>query len=163
MFLPRGRRRAQRNSTDRRRQPACGHRNRAKAAEQKLRQGRAGARQFIDFLLSTSWSSTGRGLYFQANQMRLDYNGHTFEASKAQEVMSDHKRAVTQTISERHGANGTRCGLASGVRLRLKKACAPNDGAVSLVLFSIQPADSMNRAELARWLRLLMKSKSQAN
>src|SRR4030088_129955 len=65
-----------------------------KRAEEKLRQDERELRQLIDFLPQHVLVLDTEGSLLQANQMLLDYNGHTFEEMQGPGSDERHKRDV---------------------------------------------------------------------
>jgi len=120
-----------------------------KRAEEKLRQDERELRQLIDFLPQHVLVLDTEGFLLQANQMLLDYNGHTLE--EMQSVGSDerHKRDVHPDDLER-ARSERRSGLASGVPFEIEKRMRGKDGQHRWFLFRYNPLLN-EQGRVARW------------
>src|SRR6202165_3970993 len=118
-------------------------------AEQKLRQDERELRQLIDFLPQHVLVLDTEGFLLQANQMLLDYNGHTLEEMQGAGTNERHERDLHPEDLERT-RNERRCGLASGVPFEIEKRMRGKDGRYRWFLFRYNPLlDQQGR--VARW------------
>src|SRR5467141_2400105 len=120
-----------------------------KRAEEKLRQDERELRQLIDFLPQHVLVLDTEGFLLQANQMLLDYNGHTFEEMQGPGSDERHKRDVHPDDLER-ARSERRCGLASGVPFEIEKRMRAKDGRYRWFLFRYNPLLN-EQGRVARW------------
>jgi len=120
-----------------------------KRAEEKLRQDERELRQLIDFLPQHVLVLDREGSLLQANQMLLDYNGHTFEEMQGPGSDERHKRDVHPDDLER-ARSERRCGLASGVPFEIEKRMHAKDGRYRWFLFRYNPLLN-EQGRVARW------------
>src|SRR6266853_2777850 len=120
-----------------------------KRAEEKLRQDERELRQLIDFLPQHVLVLDTEGSLLQANQMLLDYNGHTLEEMQGAGSDERHKRDLHPDDLER-ARSERRCGLASGVLFEIEKRMRGKDGRYRWFLFRYNPLlDEQGRVK--RW------------
>jgi len=121
----------------------------SKRAEEKLRQDERELRQLIDFLPQHVLVLDREGSLLQANQMMLDYNGHTLEEMQGPGTDERHMRDLHPDDLE--GARSERrSGLASGVPFEIEKRMRGKDGRYRWFLFRYNPLlDQQGR--VARW------------
>jgi formate hydrogenlyase transcriptional activator len=120
-----------------------------KRAEEKLRQDERELRQLIDFLPQHVLVLDTEGSLLQANQMLLDYNGHTLEEMQGPGTDERHKRDLHPDDFER-ARSERRYGLASGVPFEIEKRMRAKDGRYRWFLFRYNPLlDRQGR--VARW------------
>jgi len=120
-----------------------------KRAEEKLRQDQRELRQLIDFLPQHVLVLDTEGFLLQANQMMLDYNGHTLEEMQGPGTDERHKRDVHPDDLER-ARNERRLGLASGVPFEIEKRMSGKDGRYRWFLFRYNPLFN-EQGRVARW------------
>jgi len=109
-----------------------------KRAEEKLRQDEQELRQLIDFLPQHVLVLDTGGFLLQANQMMLDYNGHTLEEMQRPGTDERHTRDLHPDDLER-ARSERRCGLASGVPFEVEKRVRGKDGRYRWFLFRYNP------------------------
>jgi formate hydrogenlyase transcriptional activator len=109
-----------------------------KRAEEKLRQDERELRQLIDLLPQHVLVLDGEGSLLYANQMMLDYNGHTLEEMQGAGSDERHKRDLHPDDLER-ARSERRCGLASGVPFEVEKRMRGKDGRYRWFLFRYNP------------------------
>jgi formate hydrogenlyase transcriptional activator len=120
-----------------------------KESEEKLRQDERELRQLIDFFPQHVFVLDSDGRLLQANQMVLDYTGHTLE--EMQEVGTDERlrRDLHPDDLERMRSERQR-GLSSGIPFEIEKRVHGKDGRVRWFLFRYKPLlDEEGR--IARW------------
>src|SRR6266849_2514382 len=120
-----------------------------KQAEEKLRQDERELRQLIDFLPQHVLVLDKEGSLLQANQMMLDYNGHTLEELQSTESDERHKRDLHPDDLER-ARSERRCGLASGVPFEIEKRMRGKDGRYRWFLFRYNPLFN-EQGRVVRW------------
>jgi formate hydrogenlyase transcriptional activator len=120
-----------------------------KQAEEKLRQDERELRQLIDFLPQHVLVLDTEGFLLQANQMLLDYNGHTLEEMQGPGSDERHKRDLHPDDLER-ARSERRCGLASGVPFEIEKRMRGKDGRYRWFLFRYNPLLN-EQGRVARW------------
>jgi formate hydrogenlyase transcriptional activator len=109
-----------------------------KRAEEKLRQDEHELRQLIDFLPQHVLVLDTQGFLLQANQMMLDYNGHTLEEMQGPGTDERHMRDLHPDDLER-ARSERRTGLASGVPFEIEKRMRGKDGRYRWFLFRYNP------------------------
>src|SRR5438094_2970882 len=120
-----------------------------KRAEEKLRQDERELRQLIDFLPEQVLVLDTEGSLLQANQMLLEYNGHTLEEMQGAGSDERHKRDLHPDDLER-ARSERRCGLASGVPFEIEKRMRGKDGRYRWFLFRYNPLLN-EQGRVARW------------
>src|SRR6267143_1689674 len=120
-----------------------------KRAEEKLRQDERELRQLIDFLPQHVLVLDTEGSLLQANQVLLDYNGHTLEEMQGPGTDERHKRDLHPDDLERAGSE-RRCGLAIGVPFEIEKRMRGKDGQYRWFLFRYNPLLN-GQGRVARW------------
>src|SRR5947209_11081797 len=120
-----------------------------KRAEEKLRQDERELRQLIDFLPQHVLVLDTEGSLLQANQVLLDYNGHTLEEMQGAGSDERHKRDLHPDDLER-ARSERRCGLASGVPFEIEKRMRGKDGQYRWFLFRYNPLLN-EQGRVARW------------
>ena len=121
----------------------------SKRAEEKLRQDERELRQLIDFLPQHVLVLDTEGFLLQANNMLLDYYGHTLEEMQGPGTDERHKRDLHPDDLER-ARSERRSGLASGVPFEIEKRMRGKDGRYRWFLFRYNPLlDQQGR--VARW------------
>ncbi|PYJ30498.1 MAG: Fis family transcriptional regulator [Verrucomicrobia bacterium] len=120
-----------------------------KRAEEKLRQDERELRQLIDFLPQHVLVLDTEGSLLQANQVLLDYNGHTLEEMQGAGSDERHKRDLHPDDLER-ARSERRCGLASGVPFEIEKRMRGKDGRYRWFLFRYNPLLN-EQGRVARW------------
>jgi formate hydrogenlyase transcriptional activator len=120
-----------------------------KRAEEKLRQDERELRQLIDFLPQHVLVLDTEGFLLQANQMLLDYNGHTLEEMQSAGSDERRKRDVHPDDLER-ARSERRCGLASGVPFEIEKRMRGKGGQYRWFLFRYNPLLN-EQGRVARW------------
>ncbi len=120
-----------------------------KRAEEKLRQDERELRQVIDFLPQHVLVLDTEGFLLQANQMLLDYNGHTLEEMQGPGTDERHQRDLHPDDLERTRSE-RRCGLASGVPFEIEKRMRGKDGRYRWFLFRYNPLLN-EQGRVARW------------
>jgi len=118
-------------------------------AEQKLRQDERELRQLIDFLPQHVLVLDTDGFLLQANQMLLDYNGHTLEEMQGPGTDERHQRDLHPDDLER-ARSERRCGLTSGVPFEIEKRMRGKDGRYRWFLFRYNPLLN-EQGRVARW------------
>jgi len=118
-------------------------------AEQKLRQDERELRQLIDFLPQHVLVLDTDGFLLQANQMLLDYNGHTLEEMQGPGTDERHQRDLHPDDLER-ARSERRCGLTSGVPFEIEKRMRGKDGRYRWFLFRYNPLLN-EHGRVARW------------
>ncbi len=121
----------------------------SKRTEEKLRQDERELRQLIDFLPQHVLVLDREGSLLQANQMLLDYNGHSFEEMQGPGSDERHKRDVHPDDLER-ARSERRSGLASGVLFEIEKRMRGKDGRFRWFLFRYNPLLN-EQGRVARW------------
>src|SRR6266436_4527989 len=121
----------------------------SKRAEEKLRQDERELRQLIDFLPQHVLVLDKEGSLLQANQMMLDYSGHTLEEMQGPGTDERHQRDLHPDDLER-ARSERRCGLASGVPFEVEKRMRGNDGRYRWFLFRYNPMLN-EQGRVARW------------
>ena len=120
-----------------------------KRAEEKLRQDERELRQLIDFLPQHVLVLDSEGFLLHANNMLLDYYGHTLEEMQGPGTDERHKRDLHPDDLER-ARSERRSGLASGVPFEIEKRMRGKDGLYRWFLFRYNPLlDQLGR--VARW------------
>jgi formate hydrogenlyase transcriptional activator len=120
-----------------------------KRAEEKLRQDERELRQLIDFLPQHVLVLDTEGSLLHANQMLLDYNGHTLEEMQGAGSDERHKRDLHPDDLERTRSE-RRCGLASGVPFEIEKRMRGKDGRYRWFLFRYNPLLN-EQGRVVRW------------
>jgi formate hydrogenlyase transcriptional activator len=120
-----------------------------KRAEEKLRQDERELRQLIDFLPQHVLVLDTEGFLLHANQMLLDYNGHTLEEMQGPGTNERHKRDVHPDDLER-ASGERRCGMASGVPFEVEKRMRGKDGQYRWFLFRYNPLLN-EQGRVKRW------------
>jgi formate hydrogenlyase transcriptional activator len=120
-----------------------------KQAQLKLRQDERELRQLIDFVPQHVLVLDAEGLLLQANQMLLDYNGHTLEEMQGAGTDERHKRDLHPDDLER-ARRERRSGLASGVPFEIEKRMRGKDGRYRWFLFRYNPLLN-EQGRVARW------------
>src|ERR1700681_4287875 len=118
-------------------------------AEEKLRQDERELRQLIDFLPQHVLVLDTEGFLLQANQMLLDYFGHTLEEMQGPGTDERHKRDLHPDDLER-ARSERRSGLASGVPFEIEKRMRGKDGRYRWFLFRYNPLLN-EQGRVARW------------
>ena len=120
-----------------------------KLVEEKLQQDERELRQLIDSLPQHVLVLDSEGSLLQANQMMLDYTGHTLE--EMQEVGTDervrrdlHPDDLERTQTERH------CGLSSAVPFEIEERVLGKDRRYRWFLFRYSPLLN-EEGRVARW------------
>src|SRR6266403_840714 len=121
----------------------------SKRAEEKLRQDEQELRQLIDFLPQHVLVLDREGSLLQANQMMLDYNGHTLEEMQGPGTDERHMRDLHPDDLER-ARSERRLGLASGVPFEIEKRMRGKDGRFRWFLFRYNPLLN-EQGRVARW------------
>jgi formate hydrogenlyase transcriptional activator len=121
----------------------------SKRAEEKLRQDERELRQLIDFLPQHVLVLDREGSLLQANQMMLDYNGHTLEEMQGPRTDERHMRDLHPDDLER-ARSERRSGLASGVPFEIEKRMRGKDGRFRWFLFRYNPLLN-EQGRVARW------------
>jgi len=109
-----------------------------KRAEEKLRQDEREFRQLIDFLPQHVLVLDAEGLLLQANQMMLDYNGHTLEEMQGAGTDERVKRDLHPDDLERV-RDERRRGFSSRVPFEIEKRMLGKDGRYRWFLFRYKP------------------------
>jgi formate hydrogenlyase transcriptional activator len=120
-----------------------------KRAEEKLRQDERELRQLIDFLPQHVLVLDREGALLQANQVLLDYNGHTLEEMQGAGTNERHERDLHPDDLER-ARSERRYGLASGVPFEIEKRMRGKDGRYRWFLFRYNPLLN-EQGRVARW------------
>src|SRR5712671_265051 len=120
-----------------------------KRAEERLRQDERELRQLIDFLPQHVLVLDREGSLLQANQMMLDYFGHTLEEMQGPGTDERHKRDLHPDDLER-ARSERRSGLASGVPFEIEKRMRGKDGRYRWFLFRYNPLLN-EQGRVARW------------
>src|SRR5216683_4542335 len=120
-----------------------------KRAEAKLRQDEGELRQLIDCLPQHVLVLNREGSLLQANQMMLDYNGHTLEEMQGPGTDERHMRDLHPDDLER-ARSERRSGLASGVPFEIEKRMRGKDGRFRWFLFRYNPLLN-EQGRVARW------------
>jgi formate hydrogenlyase transcriptional activator len=120
-----------------------------KRAEEKLRQDERELRQLIDFLPQHVLVLDREGSLLHANQMMLDYNGHTLEEMQGPGTDERHTRDLHPDDLER-ARSERRCGLASGVPFEVEKRVRGKDGRYRWFLFRYNPLLN-EQGRVKRW------------
>ena len=121
----------------------------SKRTEEKLRQDERELRQLIDFLPQHVLVLDREGSLLQANQMMLDYNGHTLEEMQGPGTDERHMRDLHPDDLER-ARSERRSGLASGVPFEIEKRMRGKDGRYRWFLFRYNPLLN-EQGRVARW------------
>jgi len=121
----------------------------SKRTEEKLRQDERELRQLIDFLPQHVLVLDREGSLLQANQMMLDYNGHTLEEMQGPGTDERHMRDLHPDDLER-ARSERRSGLASGVPFEIEKRMRGKDGRFRWFLFRYNPLLN-EQGRVARW------------
>src|SRR5213594_812834 len=109
-----------------------------KRAEEKLRQDEREFRQLIDFLPQHVLVLDKEGFLLQANQVMLDYNGHTLEEMQGAGTDERVKRYLHPDDLERV-RDERRCGFSSRVPFEIEKRMLGKDGRYRWFLFRYKP------------------------
>src|SRR5260370_3139470 len=109
-----------------------------KRAEEQLRPDERELRQLIDLLPQHVLVLDGEGSLLYANQMMLDYNGHSLEEMRGAGSDERHKMDLHPDDLER-ARSERRCGLASGVPFEVGKRLRGKDGLYRWFLFRYNP------------------------
>src|SRR5260370_368965 len=109
-----------------------------KRAEERLRQDERELRQLIDFLPQHVVVLDTDGFLLQANQMLLDYNGHTLEEMQGPATDERNMRDIHPDDLER-ARSERRSGLVSGVPFEIEKRMRGKDGRFRWFLFRYNP------------------------
>ena len=109
-----------------------------KRAEEKLRQDEREFRQLIDFLPQHVLVLDAEGLLLQANQVMLDYNGHTLEEMQGAGTDERVKRDLHPDDLERV-RDERRRGFSSRVPFEIEKRMLGKDGRYRWFLFRYKP------------------------
>src|SRR5712672_206730 len=109
-----------------------------KRAEEKLRQDEREFRQLIDFLPQHVLVLDKEGFLLQANQVMLDYNGHTLEEMQGAGTDERVKRDLHPDDLERVWSERRR-GFSSGVPFEIEKRMLGKDGRYRWFLFRYKP------------------------
>jgi PAS domain S-box-containing protein len=120
-----------------------------KRAEEKLRQDERELRQLIDFLPQHVLVLDTEGSLLQANQMMLDYNGHTLEEMQGAGTDERVKRDLHPDDLERVRSERRR-GFSSGVPFEIEKRMLGKDGRYRWFLFRYKPLLN-EQGRVARW------------
>jgi formate hydrogenlyase transcriptional activator len=120
-----------------------------KRAEEKLRQDERELRQLIDFLPQHVLVLDREGSLLHANQMMLDYNGHTLEEMQGPGTDERHTRDLHPDDLER-ARSERRCGLASGVPFEVEKRVRGKNGRYRWFLFRYNPLLN-EQGRVKRW------------
>ena len=120
-----------------------------KQAQLKLRQDERELRQLIDFLPQHVLVLDAEGFLLQANQMVLDYTGHTLEEMQGAGTDERHKRDLHPDDLERARSERRR-GMASGVPFEIEKRMRGKDGRYRWFLFRYNPLLN-EQGRVARW------------
>ena len=120
-----------------------------KQAQLKVRQDERELRQLIDFLPQHVLVLDAEGSLLQANQMLLDYNGHTLEEMQGAGTDERHQRDLHPDDLER-ARSERRCGLASGAPFEIEKRMRGKDGRYRWFLFRYNPLLN-EQGRVARW------------
>ena len=121
----------------------------SKRTEEKLRQDERELRQLIDFLPQHVLVLDREGSLLQANQMMLDYNGHTLEEMQGPGTDERHMRDLHPDDLER-ARSERRSGLAGGVPFEIEKRMRGKDGRFRWFLFRYNPLLN-EQGRVARW------------
>src|SRR6266404_4398549 len=121
----------------------------SKRTEAKLRQDEEELRQLIDLLPQHVLVLDREGSLLQANQMMLDYNGHTLEEMQGPGTDERHMRDLHPDDLER-ARSERRSGLASGVPFEIEKRMRGKDGRYRWFLFRYNPLLN-EQGRVARW------------
>src|SRR6266849_7194369 len=119
------------------------------SGEEKLRQDERELRQLINFLPQHVLVLDREGSLLQANQMMLDYNGHTLEELQSTESDERNKRDLHPDDIER-AQSERRCGLASGVPFEIEKRMRGKDGRYRWFVFRYNPLLN-EQGRVTRW------------
>jgi formate hydrogenlyase transcriptional activator len=122
---------------------------RRKQAEEKLRQDERELRQLINFLPQHVLVLDAEGSLLQANQMMLDYNGHTLEEMQGLGTDERVKRDLHPDDFERV-RDERRSGFSSGVPFEIEKRMLGKDGRYHWFLFRYNPLLN-EEGRIARW------------
>jgi formate hydrogenlyase transcriptional activator len=120
-----------------------------KQAEEKLRQDERELRQLINFLPQHVVVLDPGGSLLQANQMMLDYNGHTLEEMQGVGTDERVKRDLHPDDFERV-RDERRSGFSSGVPFEMEKRMLGKDGRYRWFLFRYNPLLN-EEGRIARW------------
>src|SRR6266403_3847853 len=121
----------------------------SKRAEEKLRQDEQELRQLIDFLPQHVLVLDREGSLLQANQMMLDYNGHTLEEMQGPGTDERHMRDLHPDDLER-ARSERRLGLASGVPFENEQRALAKDGKYRWFLIRYNPLLDES-GKVSRW------------
>ena len=120
-----------------------------KRAEEKLRQDEREFRQLIDFLPQHVLVLDKEGFLLQANQVMLDYNGHTLEEMQGAGTDERVKRDLHPDDLERV-RDERRRGFSSRVPFEIEKRMLGKDGRYRWFLFRYKPLLN-EQGGVARW------------
>jgi formate hydrogenlyase transcriptional activator len=120
-----------------------------KRAEEKLRQDERDLRQLIDFLPQHVLVLDTQGSLLQANQMMLDYNGHTLEQMQGAGTEERVKRDLHPDDLERVRIE-RRCGFSSESPFEIEKRMRGKDGQYRWFLFRYNPLLN-EQGRVTRW------------
>src|SRR5438128_4781307 len=120
-----------------------------KRAEEKLRQDEREFRQLIDFLPQHVLVLDKEGFLLQANQVMLDYNGHTLEEMQGAGTDERVKRDLHPDDLERV-RDERRRGFSSRVPFEIEKRMLGKDGRYRWFLFRHKPLLN-EQGGVARW------------
>src|SRR2546429_3197124 len=120
-----------------------------KRAEEKLRQDERELRQLIDFLPQHVLVLDTEGSLLQANQVMLDYNGHTLEEMQGAGTDERVKRDLHPDDLERV-RDERRRGFSSRVPFEIEKRMLGKDGRYRWFLFRYKPLLN-EQGGVARW------------
>jgi PAS domain S-box-containing protein len=118
-------------------------------AEEKLRQDERELRQLIDFLPQHVLVLDTEGFLLQANQVMLDYNGHTLEEMQGAGTDERVKRDLHPDDLERV-RDERRRGFSSRVPFEIEKRMLGKDGRYRWFLFRYKPLLN-EQGGVARW------------
>jgi PAS domain S-box-containing protein len=120
-----------------------------KRAEEKLRQDERELRQLIDSLPQHVLVLDSEGSLLQANQMMLDYNGHTLEEMQGVGTDERVKRIIHPDDLER-ALSERSFGISSGVPFEIEERMLGKDGRYRWFLFRYSPLLN-EQGGVARW------------
>jgi formate hydrogenlyase transcriptional activator len=116
---------------------------------EKLQQDARELRQLIDLIPQHVLVLDTEGSLLHANQMMLDYHGHTLEEMQGPGTDERHKRDLHPDDLER-ARSERRCGLASGVPFEVEKRMRGKDGRYRWFLFRYNPLLN-EQGRVKRW------------
>ncbi len=120
-----------------------------KRAEENLLQDERELRQLIDFLPQHVMVLDTEGSLLQANQMMLDYKGHTLEEMQVAGIAGQFRRDVHPDDLERVRGERLR-GFLGGVPFEIEKRMLGKDGRYRWFLFRYKPLLN-EQGRVARW------------